>query len=171
MGIVEFGTTTVFWLAAERQPLPEAPPGLRQVPLSSFTARSSHANRQLVRAFDEDLDTRWLSGQQQTGTEWIEIRFDRVRNLGRVRLDMADRSLGDYPRGLLIESSENGQSFRTLYQGGVLPQLLWALVQNDDRIPIDIILPDNDTSVLRIQQTDQTSSWYWSIHELSLWEQ
>ena len=170
VGIVEFGTTTVFWLAAERQPLPEAPPGLRQVPLSSFTARSSHANRQLVRAFDEDLDTRWLSGQQQTGTEWIEIRFDRVRNLGRVRLDMADRSLGDYPRGLLIESSENGQSFRTLYQGGVLPQLLWALVQNDDRIPIDIILPDNDTSVLRIQQTDQTSPWYWSIHELSLWE-
>ena len=83
---------------------------------------------------------------------------------------MADPSLADYPRGLLIESSENGQSFRTLYQGGVLPQLLWALVRNDDRIPIDIIFPDNDTSVLRIRQIDQTILWYWSIHELSLWE-
>ena len=168
-GIAEFGATTVFWLARQDPPT-EGAPGLQRVPRSGFTARASHENERLDRAFDEDLDTRWLSGQPQNGTEWIEVRFDRVRNVGRVRLDMADRGLSDYPRGLLIESSEDGQEFQALYEGEVLSQLLQGRVRNVDSTPIDIILPDDATSLLRIRQTDRTGALYWSIFELSLWE-
>ena len=137
---------------------------------SFFTATASHANADLDLAFDDNLETLWQSGRQQDGTEWIEMQFDRQRNLGLVQFDMgADVSVTDFPRRVRIESSDDGQECRELYEGDVLTEFFRGLVEDADRIPIAIILPDNDTVTLRIRQTGQSSQW-WSISELSVWE-
>ena len=137
---------------------------------SHFAATTSHENADLDWAFDDNLDTQWRSGAEQNGTEWIELQLDRPRNLGLVRFDMGSGStVTDFPRRVLIESSDDGREFRELYEGDVLTQLLQGLVQDADRTPIAIVLPNNDTVTLRIRQTGQSSSW-WSISELSLWE-
>ena len=121
-------------------------------------------------AFDANLEPLWQSGRQQDGTEWIEMQFDRQRNLGLVQFDMgADVSVTDFPRRVRIESSDDGQEFRELYEGDVLTEFFRGLVEDADRTPIAIILPDNDTVTLRIRQTGQSSQW-WSISELSVWE-
>jgi len=131
---------------------------------------ASHENADLDWAFDDNLDTLWQSGAEQNGTEWIEMRLDRPRNIGLVRFDMgAADSITDFPRRVLIESSHDGREFRELYEGDVLTQLLQGLVQDADRTPIAIVLPDNDTVTLRIRQTGQAINW-WSISELSIWE-
>ena len=169
LAVEEFDSTIIFSLAGP-DPVVEAPPTLRPVAVSSFVATASHRNTLLDRAFDDDLDTSWQSGHEQTGTEWIELRLDRRRNLGLVRFDMADGALDGYPRGLVIESSDNGETFRSLYEGDVVTQLVQGRVQHVGRTPIKIILPENDTTTLRIRQTGQTSDWAWSIHELSVWE-
>ena len=83
---------------------------------------------------------------------------------------MADGALDGYPRGLVIESSDNGEAFRSLYEGDVVTQLVQGRVQHVGRTPIEIILPENDTTTLRIRQTGQTSDWAWSIHKLSIWQ-
>ncbi len=83
---------------------------------------------------------------------------------------MADGALDGYPRGLVIESSDNGEAFRSLYEGDVVTQLVQGRVQHVGKTPIEVILPENDTTILRIRQTGQTSDWAWSIHELSIWQ-
>ena len=102
----------------------EPPASLGAVSRSHFTATASHENARLERAFDDNLDTKWQSGHEQNGAEWIEMRFDRHRNIGLVRFEMgAEGSITDYPRHGLIESSDDGQQFRELYNGDVLTQL------------------------------------------------
>jgi hypothetical protein len=170
--VEDLGSTVVFWLT-DPDPLVEAPPNLRPVPASQFTATASHETSGLDRAFDDDLATGWRPGHEQTGTEWIELRLDRARNLGLVRFDMADGGLDDYPRSLVIESAGTDGPFRVLYQGDVVTQLAQGLVHGRVRhvgsTPIAIVLPENDTTTLRIRQTAQ-SEWAWSIDELSIWE-
>ena len=168
--VAEFETTSVFWLSeSEQAPEPNAV-SLRQVPSSRFQARASHVGDRLGEALDGDPDTRWVSGSRQTGDEWIELRFDRARDIRRLRLDMADRSFSDYPRGVSIESVGEAEQVESLYAGSVLPHLLQGLVRDSKRMPIEVVLPPNQTRVLRIRQTGQTRSAFWSIHELSVWE-
>ena len=83
---------------------------------------------------------------------------------------MADRSFTDRPRELLIESRGPARDTRELYSGGVLSQFLQGIVRDSIGMPIDIELPPNQTRTLRIRQTGETETWYWAIHELTLWE-
>jgi hypothetical protein len=45
-----------------------------------------------------------------------------------------------------------------------------GLLREPRRAPIDIPLPPNRTVALTLRQTGQTRTWYWSIHELAIWE-
>ena len=168
--IAEFGTTTVFWLAEWHAPPLTDITNLTRIARSEFQVTASHMPQRLEFAFDGDLDTRWLSGQQQTGHEWIEIQFDRPRDLGKVYIEIARRSLGDYPRELLVEVADDGTNFQTLYRGAGMLELMQGFLRDEHRAPIDIRLPPNRTSTLRLRQTGQAAPWYWSIHELTLWE-
>ena len=165
-----FGATTVFRLTDWPQPGRNDEGGLRQILQRAFRASASLRGVDLPLAFDGDLSTRWMSRQPQMGDEWIEIEFDRQRNVARVVFDTGRGGLGDYPRQLLIESSKDGDEFVTLYHGSVLPQLLEGLVRDSQRAPVAITLPPNQTRMLRLRQTGHTRVWYWSIHELMFWE-
>ena len=96
----------------------------RTIPPSSFVATSSHAADRLERAFDGNIETRWVSGERQSGTEWIDVAFDRPRDVARVRILTADRSLGDYPRELIIEAVDGASPPVTLYRGTIVQQLV-----------------------------------------------
>ena len=165
-----FGATTVFRLTDWQQQGRNDEGGLRQIPQRAFRASASRRGVDLPLAFDGDLSTRWMSRQRQMGDEWIEIELDRQRNVAQVVFDTARRGLGDYPRELLIESSQDGHEFVTLYHGSVLPQLLEGIVRDSQRAPVVITLPPNQTRMLRLRQTGRTHVWYWSIDELMFWE-
>ncbi len=165
-----FGSTVVFRLTPWDRPSPDRPSGLRHVSRQTFRPTSSRAPDRLGLAFDGDPDTRWLTARRQTGDEWIQLEFDAAHDLALVRLAIARRSFGDYPRRLRIESSLDGETFQTLFQGIPLTELLQGLVRDGSYPTIDIALPPNRTRLLRIRQTGQTRSFYWSVHELDVWE-
>jgi hypothetical protein len=52
----------------------------------------------------------------------------------------------------------------------VLTRLIESLSVDDRRAPVDIDLPPNRTSILRLRQAGETRRWFWSVHELSLWQ-
>jgi hypothetical protein len=143
---------------------------LQAIPPVSFRATASQAEELLGRAFDGDLDSRWYSGTHQTGDEWIEIAFDRPRDVARVRLLASPRSVGDYPRELVVESAEGSGPFRLLYRGSIVRQLALGLVSDPRQSPVDVWLARNATTRLRIRQVGQTRRWFWSVDELSVWE-
>lgn len=156
--------------SAARGTTPTADAEPRPIGAASFRAEASHNPGALARAFDGDLETRWLTGTHQVGDEWIQIAFDRPRDVARVRILTSRRSFGDYPRELVVETADGQEPFRPLYRGTVVVELAQGLVRDPLRGPIDIPLPPNRTTRLRIRQLGQTRTWFWAVDELSFWE-
>ncbi len=140
---------------------------LRRIDHKSFVATASPANDRLPLAFDGNPDTRWTSDSHQTATEWIRIELDRPLDLGGIRFDLAE-SLSDYPRRLVIESAIGGDDYEPVYEGTVIAPLMRGLLRGSTSM--EISLPPNRTKALRIRQTGHTRIWFWSIHEMTLWE-
>ncbi len=167
-----FGTNWIFELkpSDETYELPQNT-GTR-ISRATFHASASHDQRRLERAFDGDYRTRWTSDAAQAGHEWIELRFDQPTDVSHVRLWLRRADFNDYPRQLLIETTEDGQHWEELYQGRGFPRLLLSLVERLDNFyaHIEVPLPVNQTKTLRLRQTRSDRIFYWSIHELHLWE-
>jgi hypothetical protein len=163
-----FGDTTV----AALTPLPwhEEPAGLSAVPVSAVRAHASAGSDRLPFLFDGDVDSRWLTGGSQSGTEWLEIALDRPRDVRMVRLQLGARSFGDYPRDLAVDAVEDAGAERRLYRGSVLPSFARGLIARPEYPFIDVMLPANHARALRLRQLGTTHSFYWSIHELQLLE-
>lgn len=139
------------------------------VKTGEFQATASHATDLLPRAFDGDPDTRWLTGLHQSGDEWIEIAFAQPRNVARVTILTTTRSLGDYPRELLVEGSDGSDTFAPLFRGSVVVALGEGLARDPRHGPIDIRLPANTTRRLRLRQLGSTRTWFWAVDELQMW--
>ncbi len=165
----DFGASLVFELHPWGQSR-DGPPEIRPpVAPTTFQAFASHGQERLGLVFDGDYDTRWLTNVPQEGTEWLELHFTEQADVAHVRLWMHQRSFGDYPRQLLVESTTDGVTYAELYQGRGFPRLLLGMVSNSTYVPIDIALPPNGSRTLRLRQTSASRTFYWSIHELELW--
>jgi hypothetical protein len=144
--------------------------GLVRVPTVPSAISASQAHDRIERLADGDADSRWISGSRQTGGEWIEIDLPRPTNVRLLRLTMAERSLGDYPRALSIESIGPDGARQLMFEGSVLPQFAAGIVADGARPAIDLRLDDNSSVKLRLRQTGLTRTFNWSIHELEIWE-
>jgi hypothetical protein len=159
-------TTLAILLPAD--PLPSPGPATA-VPASALRAHASHGADRLAYLFDEDPDSRWLSGHQQSGNEWIELELDHARDIRLVRMRLASRSFGDYPRELAIDINDGG-TVKTVFRGSVLTQFARGLVADGTFPWIDIVLPANRARSIRLQQIGRARTFFWSIHELQLRE-
>ena len=143
---------------------------VKEIPRDGFVATASVSPDRLPLAFDRNIETRWLTGARQAGGEFIQLVFARTHDIARVRLLTSDRSIGDYPRHLVIEATDDAGTITRLYDGSVVFQLGAGLVRDPMEGPIDLWLPRNQTRRLRLLQTGTTRQWFWSIDELSVWE-
>jgi hypothetical protein len=168
------GSATAFELSGDAsQPTPLDVAHLTPIPSSQFHATASDGGAdRLALAFDNDVDSRWYSGHQQRGDEWIRIDFDRPTRVGGVRLRLAGRSLGDYPRNLVIESIDEQGHASALRSSPVLTELTQGLLSDGAYPWIDVSVPPSvaPSKAIVLKQTGTTRSWYWSIHEIQLLE-
>jgi hypothetical protein len=148
---------------------PKPATGLTLVPSSAVTAHASHAPDRLPFLFDGDRDSRWLTARPQSGDEWLEVDFDRARDVRAVRLQLGARSFGDYPRRLVIDAIESAGP-RTVFDGSVLPQFAHGVLIDGEYPYLDIVLPPNRATRLRLSQRGTAHTFFWSIHELQLLE-
>ena len=174
-----FPGITVFRLAAPEGAAPARPsesavPSRQPLAPSEFVATASHASDRLDQAFDGNPDTRWLTGGNQNGDEWIEIAFARPVNLARLTIWTTLRSFTDYPRELLVEASDGSEAFSPLFKGSVVTLLAEGLAREPRRDPIrgpiDLEVSANEVRRLRLRQVGTTRTWFWSIDELQLFE-
>ena len=129
---------------------------------------SSDAGDRIPQMLDGDAGTRWFIDRPQDGGMWIRIELDRPRDVSRLALVMAWRSVGDYPRGLTVESA-NGSASTVMFQGDILGALGRSIAGTGAVPAIRVDLPPNSTRTLTIKQTGGSRRW-WSIHELELHE-
>jgi hypothetical protein len=87
-----------------------------------------------------------------------------------VRILTGARSIGDYPRELVVEAIESAGPPRTLFRGTVVQQLARGLIVDPQQGPVEIPLPPNHAGHLRLRQVGRTRIWFWSVDELQLFE-
>jgi hypothetical protein len=152
------------WSAAPEQRESIAPIDPREL-----TASASESRGRLENLFDGDPDTRWIAGLGgQDGTSWVHVQLARSTDIARVTLQIAERSITDYPRVLRIESEDGAGHSRVLYDAPPYTELGLGIVENGQYPNLVIALPHNETAALTIRQSAPSRA-SWSIHELRLW--
>ena len=111
-----------------------------------------------------------MTGERQTGTEWVEVRLPRPAHVRRLEIVGGGRSILDYPQRLRIDSIDPAGVSQALFDDGVVEPYVEAVALNGLHPTIAVDLPRNQTVVLRIQQTARAAGW-WSIYELRIWEE
>jgi hypothetical protein len=162
---------TVVWRLADvttGPPRPEVMP-MNRIDPASLTVSASQTPERLGYIVDGNVETRWITGTRQSGSEWIEIRLKQPIDIARLRIETSPRGLVDYPRHLVVESWDDHGTGHRLFDGSVLSRLVESLAVDDRRAPIDIDFDANRTVILRLRQTGQTHRWFWGVHELTLW--
>jgi hypothetical protein len=143
---------------------------LRRVAASAMTLTANQDSERLPRMLDGDLDTRWFSDGRQRGQEVVEIAFDAPRDIARLRFQTSERSTGDYPRDLQVESVAADGHVRTLFRGNTVRQLVHGIAGDPVNAPIDLWLPANKSVRIVLRQLGTTRIWQWAIDELAAWE-
>ncbi len=137
---------------------------------SGWTVTSS-ADTDEANLIDSDLRTFWAGKTVQVGGQWIQIDFGRSTTVGEVRLltghgdgfDWGDNRY--WARGLHLEASEDGQSWRTV-------------LRQKDTVPkpgSHLFLPlakPAQTRYLKITQTNKADGkWFWwRVNELQVYD-
>lgn len=164
----QFGLTAVLSLAPSDTRGPSHDD--RSGPIAPIVpSAASEQGSTLPLALDGRMDTRWTTAQRQTGSEWVEIAFDRSRDVAGLRLAMGT-AVEDYPRRLVVESLAAGRAPVVVFEGSVLPELVEGLVRSRETTAIDLVLSPNRSEGLRLRQTGHSRARRWSIAELALWE-
>jgi hypothetical protein len=116
-------------------------------------------------AFDRRPETRWTSGKPMDDTTGFTLDMGAAHNVRRLVLD-ASGSPGDYPRGVVVEASEDGQAWREVARCDRAADVQAHGVTT-------VTFPAAPARFLRIRQTGPagcSGGLYWSIHELRVFE-
>jgi hypothetical protein len=139
---------------------------LEAIAPGDMTLTASHAPDRVALLVDRDRDTRWIGVQD--GSSSISIDMERPCSVARIQLELATRSLTDYPRELQIDSVNPLGESRTLYHAIPYPELAAAFVRDPAYPVMTIDLPPNQSARLVIREVGTQPAW-WSVHELGLW--
>ena len=111
--------------------------------------RASHQAPRLPLIFDGNLDTRWMTGERQNGSEWVEVRLPQPADVRRLEIVGGGRTILDYPQRLRIDSTGPAGISQSLFDDGVVDLYVEAVAFNDLHPSITLDLPRNRTVVLR----------------------
>jgi mono/diheme cytochrome c family protein len=124
---------------------------------ATWKLTSSHNEKELAKAIDGDLNTRWDSHTPQKPGMWIQIELPAATTTVGLTLDTAT-SRGDWPRGWKIETSANGTEWdKPILEG-----------KSETNVTEFLLPKPVTTKFIRITDTGEVKGLYWSIHELDV---
>lgn len=149
----ELGKRTAPWTIEELRALYPQPLPNR----AAWKLTTSHNDKEVAKAIDSDIATRWDTRKPQSPDMWFQIDLPEVTDITGLILDTG-KSRGDYPRQFKIELSANGSEWKK-------PQLQG----NGEAGVIDYLFtkPTKAKSI-RISQLGEAKGTFWSIHELEV---
>jgi hypothetical protein len=143
--------------------------GKRAAPLrlgGNVTISAHRAPDAAKLAVDGNPNTRWQSGAPQDGSEWIELRFSRPQRVAAVVLELEETAY-DRARGLALDCGATTEALEI----GLETDGEDALFEQPTARQLVIMSPPRTCGVLRIRQTRRAPANYWSVWELSVYEQ
>ena len=130
------------------------------------SASASVQSQGIALALDGNPETRWESGPQR-GREVVTIDLGSRRTVEGLTMTISHQ-LSDFPRRLVIESSEDGREWSTQWEGGTAVIAFAGAVRHPRDVPLAFALPRVPARLIRLRQIGQDPVFYWSIFELAV---
>ena len=140
------------WTLAELQTFD--PPAANR---SAWKITASHNPGKVGESVDGKLSSRWDTGTTQKPGMWFQVELPEPIKAMSIVLDTSGSDL-DYPRGYVVQSSIDGESWSDPVATGNADSKV-------TQIELDV---DQPAKFLRITQTGFSPDKYWSIHEISI---
>jgi hypothetical protein len=128
----------------------------------------SNVNQKMAgQAVDDLIETRWESGPQKNGLYFI-VDLKKPESVRGISLKLG-RSPMDYPRGYVAEISMDGVHWEKVagQEKTILPILAFL---NPRDLSLDIALGSKEARFIRITDTGEDATYYWSIHEIEVFK-
>jgi hypothetical protein len=139
-------------------------PSTGGAPLQIAVIRPTVNEAAVASMTDQDRTTRWESGPQTDRTA-VEIDLGGVRSVSGIEL-LLGPFVEDFPRGLIIEASEDGQAWREIWQGGSAGLAFVAAFEAPRDVPLRYRFAPTPARLLRMRLTKNDETYYWSIAEM-----
>jgi hypothetical protein len=107
-------------------------------------------------AIDGNAGTRWTTGVSQANGQWFQVDMGLANTFSQIVLD-ATGSSGDYPRGYLVNISNDGVNWGSVVTNG----------NGSSAVTTINFSSPQAARYIRVTQTGSTSGW-WSIHEFNV---
>jgi F5/8 type C domain-containing protein len=140
------------------------------MPASALRASAWPNSRRADRAVDGKPTSRWTTGRRQAPGDWLRVDFAGPRAVRAVHLSTGTPT--DWPRGLQLEGSADGETWRTL------PTETWSesavhwggltLLRGDVR-GLGLVFPPVTLRALRLSLTHGHPEHAWSVDELTVY--
>jgi len=127
---------------------------------SAWTLSATNGQNSVSNAIDGNASSRWSTNQTQRNGQVFTVNFNAARSFDRVVLNQAG-SPNDYPRGYNVEVSNNGQNWTSVASGTPTQTQTPELV---------IDFAQQTANYMRIRQTGSNGSFWWSIHEINIFD-
>ncbi len=161
--VVQTGTSGGYWSIHEfyvygpGSSTPDPDPDPAPLDRTGWTASASNNGVAAAYALDGNADTRWDTTAVQTNGQWYTIDMKSDKTFDTIVLDTTG-SPDDYPRGYQVFVSADGTNFGSAIAAGAGTGAVTA-----------ITFSPRTARYIRIVQTGSTPSFYWSIHELNIY--
>ncbi len=135
-------------------------------PLPIAVIRANVNSQKVGNMTDGDRTTRWESGPQSDRTA-IEIDLGSVHSVSALELWLGP-FVEDFPRGLSIETSEDGVAWSERWRGGSAGLAFAGAFDAPSDVPLRYALPPTTSRYLRLRLLSNDEHYYWSVAELKV---
>jgi hypothetical protein len=115
---------------------------------------------------DNDRTTRWESGPQSNRTA-VEVDLGGIRTVAGIDL-LLGPFVADFPRGLIIEVSSDGQTWSEVWKGRSAGLAFVAAFEQPRDVPLRYRFAPTPARLLRMRLTENDDTYYWSIAEIRI---
>ena len=155
------GRLTTTSVGGKAEPLPTGQP----LPILGVEAGGIGVDRAALT--DGDRMTRWDSGSPQDGTETLTIDLGSAHRIDGVTLAIGPY-LGDFPRALAIELSDDLRSWKLQWNGRCGAKAVAGAVRDPGMVPLIFGFPPASARWIRLRQLGADPRVHWSIAELTV---
>ena len=114
---------------------------------------------------DGNLYTRWHVGREQRRGDWLTVDLGSRTQITGIEM-LIGGYVADYPRELLIETSDDQQVWSPAWSGPTALLALSGALDHPRDMPLSIPLQPRSARYIRFTQTGSDNVFYWSIAEL-----
>ena len=142
------------------------PPVVSGTPLPIAVIRPNVNETNVAAMIDKDRTTRWESGPQTTRTA-VEVDLGGVHTVIGIDL-LLGPFVGDFPRGLIVDASEDGQAWTEIWSGSSAGLAFVGAFESPRDVPLRYRFAPTRARLLRMRLTKDDDTYYWSIAEMKV---